>query len=191
MYNYAGLHLASQGGLFDVQHSNMGMLEIDPPTPLTGTVAGTAASAVGFNGMLMLALQSFDVPGRNVGKADLHYLQGVSHYPTKPDGLGDITVTYRDFVNSPIRGILQMWHSLTYDESTGIMMPTSLLKTTGHVVLFGTTGTLQREADLYGIWLQDAPKVSVDFGKGDAMVMQMKLACDRIVWRNTLWLPVG
>jgi len=151
-------------------------------------VAGAAFSAVAKE-TLILSLQEFQVPGRTVNKANLEYLNGNSHYPTRPQPLADVTATFRDFTGAPTRAILHQLFQATFDETSGFMLPPSALKTTGHLLLFGSGGTLSRQAKLEGVWLQDEPQTSIAFGRGEILTMAVKFSCDRVIWQPSLWTP--
>jgi hypothetical protein len=158
----------------------MGMLELNLDQLIPGAKE-----------VLILSVQQFNVPGRTVGRADLHYLNGVAGYATKPEPQGNITVTFRDFILPGTRRILFQWFSLVYNEETGLMLPMGLVKTTGNLVLFQSDGTAERTAKLEGIWPMKMPDIAVDFASGELMVMEMDLACDRVIWDQNLLAPVS
>lgn len=177
-YRYAGAILAAAGSIWDVQKQNMGTLElvIDKLVP-------------GAKEVLTLSLQEFEVPGRVVGVGDLHYLNGVVRYPTKPEPQGNITVTFRDFPLAKTRSILERWFKKIYDETTGLMLPPALMKANGFLVLFQSDGTQGRTARLEGLWITKMPSVKVTYSSGEALVMETELACDRVIWESSLASP--
>lgn len=177
-YRFAGDHIAQAQSNWDVQHQHMGILElnIDQIVP-------------GGKEPLILALKEFTVPGRNVGKETLEYLNGNVQHPTRPEALDDISVTFRDFPQTGSRAILTRWHQGVYDEVTGLMLPPSLLKTTGFLVLFQTDGTSERTWRIEGVWPANNPEIAVQYGAGEAMDMQINLVIDRIIPENSVFNP--
>lgn len=179
-YRYAGnVHHQAQS-IWNAQKQNMGMLELNLDQLIPGAKE-----------VLILSVGQFNVPGRGIGVGDLHYLNGVTHYPTKPDPQGNITATFRDFILPGTRRILFQWLSLVFNEETGLMLPPSLIKTTGNLVLFQSDGTGERTARLEGLWPTKMPDVSIDFSSGEVMNLEMEFACDRVVWDQNLLAPIG
>lgn len=174
-YRYAGNFLARAQGKFDVQHQNMGMLElhIDSLVP-------------GGQEVLANALQEFTLPGREIGTNELPYLNGNVKYMTKPNAMGNISATFRDFVNTPARHVLHEWFRKGFDEVTGQMLPESLRKVTGFVVLFGTDATYERSAKLEGLMLVKEPEVGINYGSGEHVAMQVDISVDRVLWQPNL-----
>lgn len=174
-YRYAGNFLAAAGQQFDVQHQNMGMLEfhINPLVP-------------GGQEVLAQAMQEFTVPGREVPTAELPYINGNAKYMTRPAALGNLSVTYRDFVNSPVRNVLHEWFRAGFDEATGLMLPESQRKISGFLVLFSTNAQFERTALLEGCMLVKEPEITVSYASGEHMVMQVDISVDRLLWQPNL-----
>ena len=174
-YRYAGAILAQAQGQWNPQKQNMGMLELE----INQLVPGGKE-------ILILSLQEFTVPGREVGTAELPYLNGNVKYLTRPNAMGNISATYRDFVNSPVRSVIHEWFRKGFDEATGLMLPESARKVTGFLVLFSTDATAERSALLEGCMLLKEPEVSVNYGTGDVMPMQVDISIDRLIWQPNL-----
>ncbi|HUV39014.1 MAG TPA: hypothetical protein VMY39_05340 [Planctomycetota bacterium] len=179
-YRYSGTVLAQAQSIWNVQKQNMGMLELNLDQLIPGAKE-----------VLILSIQQFNVPGRTVGSGDLHYLNGVSKYATKPEAQGNISVTFRDFPDPGARRVLYQWFSLVFNEDTGLMLPMGLVKTTGNLVLFASDGTSERTARLEGLWPTKMPDVGIDFGSGEVMTMEIELSCDRVIWDQNLLAPVN
>lgn len=178
-YRFAGSILAQAQSVWDVQKDNMGVLElnIDQLVP-------------GGKEILILSLQEFSLPGREVNTEELPYLNGRTKYAAGPNALPNMSVTYRDFPQAGTRRILQEWFNKVFDETTGLMLPMSLVKTTGHLVLFGSDGSTERSARLEGVFPVKAPEVAINFGGGAALTMAMEFSVDRVLWNNNLRNPV-
>lgn len=177
-YRYAGDFLAQAGSAFDVQKKNMGVLEL---------VIDQLPGMGGAQEILTLSLQQFEIPGREVGTGDLHFLNGVVKYPTKPNPQGPISVTFRDFPRAKTRAKLVQWFNLVYDEESGLMLPPGALKATGFLVLFQSDATSERTARLEGLFPTKLPTTTIDFSGGEHIEMQMDLSCDRVVWEQSLF----
>jgi hypothetical protein len=178
-YRFAGAVLAQAGSIWDVQHQNLGMLELN----IDFLVPGGKET-------LILSIQEFTVPGREMGKGDLPYLAGMVHYPTRVNAMGNISATFRDFPLTKARAVLNKWFRATYDELTGFSLPTGLLKSTGYMVLFQSDATAERAARLEGLWLVKQPETAINFANGEVLTMQVDISVDRVVWENSLDNPI-
>lgn len=179
-YRYNADFLAQAGGAFDVQKQNMAVLEL---------VIDQLPGMRGGQEVLTLALQEWTVPGREVGTAELPFLNGTVNYPTHISAYGDITVTFRDFPLSKSRAFLVQWFSLVYNETSGLMTPPSALKTTGYVILFQSDATAERVARLEGVFPSKLPEMAFNYANGEHLAMAINLKVDRLVWENTLFAP--
>lgn len=177
-YRFAGETLEQAGGIWNVQKKNNGMLElaIDFLVP-------------GGKEVLILSLEEFKIPGRKVGSGDMPYINGVSHYPTNVSPQDPISATFRDFPQTKARDVLNKWFKATYDEETGLMLPSGLLKASGYVVLFLSDGTNERAARLEGVWLTNQPDIDVSYQGGEHMTMSVDIAVDRVIWESSLANP--
>jgi len=178
-YRYSGAFAAQAGGIWNVQKQNMGMLELNLDQLIPGAKE-----------VLILSLASFSVPGRDVGKAELPYLNGNAHYATRPGPQGDIMAQFRDFPLAGTRRLLYQWMSLVYNEESGLMLPMGVVKTTGTLVLFQSDGQGERTASLEGLFPTKMPDIGMDFNTGDILTMDMTFSCDRVIWDQNLLAPV-
>jgi len=179
-YRYAGAILAQAQGQWNPQKQNMGMLELD----INQLVPGGKE-------ILILSIQEFTVPGREVGVGEMPYLNGRVKYPTAPNALGNVSATFRDFPETGSRRVLHQWFQMVFNESTGLMLPPAALKIRGHLVLFDANGTQERSATLEGLWPTKEPEVGINFGQGEHMIMQIDLAVDRVIWDPNLLAPAS
>ena len=177
-WRYAGDHLSLANGAYDVQKQNMGMLElvIDKLVP-------------GAQEVLSLSLAEFTLPGREIGVADMHYLNGSVHYLTKPNPQGACSVVWRDFIKSKTRALLELWFRKMYDEETGLMLPMSVVKATGFVVLAQSDGTGERAYRLEGVVITKRPEIAIKFESGEAVLLATELAVDRVIPENSIFNP--
>jgi len=179
-YRYAGNALAQAASIWNVQKQNMGMLELNLDQLIPGAKE-----------VLILSIQDFNIPGRTIGVGQLPYINGNAQYPTRPEAQGNISVTFRDFPGPGTRRVLWQWYSLVYNEATGFMLPSGLVKITGNLVLFDSQGESERTASLFGIWPTKTPDVGIDFSTGEVLTMEMELACDAVLWDQSLLAPVS
>lgn len=177
-YRYAGQFLAQAGALFDVQHKNMGMLELQVDSLVPGAKE-----------TLILALEDFKVPGRKVGTAALPYLNGNSQYPTRPEKMDVVEATFRDFPLLGVRAFLHQWFTFVYDEVTGFSTPTGLLKVNAFFVLFQSNATAERAALIEGMFPINEPENEITYENGEHMPLKVQFACDRVLWQNSLFNP--
>jgi hypothetical protein len=180
-YRYAGNHLAQLNGLYDIQHNNAGMLEllIDHLVP-------------GGKEKLILALKSFQMPGRQMGTADMGYINGNVKYSTKVQPLGNLQVVYRDFPMQNARDVLQRLFDLNYNEETGMSLPDSLVKFNGFMVMFQTNGTQERAWLLEGMKIVKLPDTAIDLGgDGNLIEMQVEFTVDRMLPTPSARQPVS
>ncbi len=98
-------------------------------------------------------------------------------------------MTFRDFPQTNVRGFLHRWFQLIYDEETGLMLPSGLIKTTGYLILFQSDATAERTARLEGVWPMAEPEIAIDYGSGEAMDIAVTLSVDRIIWEPSLFNP--
>lgn len=179
-YRYAGAHLAQAASNWDVQKQNLGILELNIDQLVPGA-----------REILILSLQQFTIPGREVQTQELPYLNGKVGYPSSVQKRANIQVTFRDFPQTGARSILQRWFQLVYDEETGLMLPSGLIKSTGYLVLFQSNGVQERHARLEGLFPTKEPEIAIDFSQGDHMTMATELNCDRLIWESSLANPIG
>lgn len=177
-YRYAGNFLAQAGGIFDVQKKNMGILELQ----IDRIVPGAKEP-------LILSLEKFEVPGRKIGTGVLPYLNGNAQYLTRPEKLDNVKITLRDYPLVGTRAYIDQWFRLCYDEVTGLMLPSGLIKINGFLVLMQGDATAARTATLYGLQLTNRPGVSVNYGDGSHMTMDLDLAIDSYVPNPDMFNP--
>jgi hypothetical protein len=179
-YRFAGAFLAAAQSAFDPQHQNMGMIEL----ALDKLVPGGKEP-------LILSLEEATVPGRKVGTNVLPFLNGNNQYVTRPEKMDNMSLTFRDFPAVGTRGILQRWFSQVFDEKTGLMLPMSLIKVNGFVVLFQTDATQERAALITGIVPILSPEIAIKFAEGAHMPMKVDFMIDSVQWQPSLFNPTN
>ena len=154
------------------QKQNIGMLEfhIDP----LGIPGGQE--------ILILSFKAGTIPGRKFGRGQIEYLNGNIFYPTRPEPLGEMSVTFRDFIDSLTRLTIERWCRKVHDERTGFMGLTNSIKTTAHLVLFGPDGVSGlRTYLLRGVFPLGLPDIPLDHASGEQLTMEMSFSVDSIV----------
>jgi hypothetical protein len=178
-YRYAGAFLAAAQSAYDPQHQHMGMIEL-----------GLNALVPGGKEPLIFSLEEATVPGRKIGTNALPYLNGNNQYLTRPEKMDNMSLTFRDFPKAGTRGILARWFQNCFDEATGLMLPMSLLKINGFVVLFQTDATEERSALITGIVPIMSPEIAIKFAEGAHMPMKVDFMIDSVQWQPSLFNPV-
>ncbi len=173
-YRYNADHLAQERGKYNPQKDNMGMLELH----VDGLVPGGQE-------ILMLSLVKAEMPNYKVARGNLEYLNGTVFYPKKPEPLGEMTTSFRDYHDAGSREVLERLHRKVYDPRTGLQNIPANVKSQASFMLLREDGQRGREYFLDGIFPLDAPPLGFDFVKtGDAVLMEIKWSVDFIVGKN-------
>ncbi len=173
-YNFAGNMLAQAAGRMNPQKTNLGMLEFQISDKVPGA-----------KNFLALTLQAAEIPNRRISRGEIQYLNGTVFYPQKAEPLDEMTVTFRDYSDVPVRSYLEQWFRLVYDEKTGLMLPPSFLKVEATFLLFSGNGTQERKYQLNGIFPLSSPNKKVDFGDGEQQLMEITFSVDSIIYIGT------
>lgn len=167
-YRYAAEHLGQSNGRWNVQKKNMGMLEVDIERIVPGG-----------QGILIMSLKSVTLPGRTIAVHTIDYLNGSIKFPGKPAPQGDMSVVFRDYIDSMTRAVLESWYDAVYDEFTGLMRLSTSLKTRADLVLFGSDGVSGlRKYTLEGLFPTSRPGVNIDMASGEQDDMAINFNVD-------------
>lgn len=185
-----------------VQNKHMGLIEFSSPSGVGAAVGAIGAAIGGMAGLsvstfgaamesvgvgflggesLTLAIDGFNVKSRKVAMGDIHYLNGVVHYPTKPTGLEAFTVNFRDYIDGTARSALEKWFELViYDDRIGA--PQALtLKTSASVVLLDVQGTVRRSWTIEGVLPMGKPDIEIDHKSGEQVMMAVSFSADYLI----------
>lgn len=168
-YRYNADHVAQARGKYNPQKKNMGMLEWH----IDGLVPGGQE-------ILMLSFQACTIPGYVVGRGEITYLNGTVFYPTKPEPLEEVTVSYRDYHDSGTRETLEDLFAQVYNVNTGTMGLPANIKSQASLVLLREDDTVGRTYVIDGLFPLNEPPREVDFGDGEQAIMEMRLSADFI-----------
>jgi hypothetical protein len=172
-YRYNADHIAQARGKYNPQKKNAGMLEL--------YIDGLAP---GGQEILMLSLQSVSIPGYSVGRGEITYLNGTVFFPTKPEGLGEMTTNFRDYHDTGTRYILERLHERVYDPRTGQMGLPKDIKVQGTLILLREDDSDGRTYYLDGCFPLNKPAMNVDFGDGEQEIMEIRWSVDSIIGRR-------
>lgn len=172
-YRYNADHIAQARGKWNPQKKNMGMLELH----IDGLVPGGQE-------ILMLALQTCSIPGYEVGRGEIYYLNGTIFYPTKPSPLGEMTCTMRDYHDSGAREVMESLFAKVWDVRTGQMNIPANVKTQGTFVLLREDDSGGRPYFLDGVWPMNSPPLEFDFADGEQATWEQRFSVDFVVGRT-------
>jgi len=172
-YRYNADHIAQARGKYNPQKKNMGMLEWH----INGLVPGGQE-------ILMLALQACAIPGYSVGRGEITYLNGTVFYPTKPEPLGEATMTLRDYHDAGVREIVERLFYKVYDPRTGTMNIPANIKSQATFVLLREDDTGGRPYFLDGVWPMNSPPLEFDFADGEQFTWEQRLSIDFVTGRS-------
>jgi hypothetical protein len=168
-YRYSGDFIERAAGAFNVQKSNMGMVEFH----LNELIPGAQE-------VLALGFKTANIPQRKIARGEIQYFNGTVFYPARPEPLGEMSVTFHDYINALVREALEGWCNIVYEEDTGLMALSSQVKIDATLVLFGANGVVGRTYDLEGVFPMGKPDFPIDHGTGDPVMMEMSFSVDRI-----------
>jgi hypothetical protein len=169
-YKFNAQALAQAAGRGNPQKENMGMIEFY-----------TARIVPGMQELLSLVVKTAEIPQRLVSKAAIPFLNGKVYYPGAVQDLGDMSVTFLDYVDLPARTYLEKWSNLVYNEKTGLMTPPTFLKTDATFMLFGSDGNGIRGYRLEGVFPLGTPQRRFDFSNGEQASMQINFSVDSVI----------
>ncbi len=170
-YRYAADHLNMARGRWNEQKKNMGMLEFH--IDHLGIPGGQE--------ILSLSFKLATIPGRKITRGQIEYLNGTIFFPQRPEPLAEMSVTFRDFIDSNTRLTIERWFDRVYDELTGLMQVTNRVKVPATLVLFGSDGvTGVRQYNLGGVFPMGEPDIPIDHTTGEQIEMEMSFSVDWI-----------
>lgn len=167
-----GAHRLSEARL-NPQLKHMGVIEflIDDLVP-------------GGKDTLLMGISGFRMPEpRKVQPIPVKYLNGVVKYPGGPAELGDLSVTFNDYVDGQQRRVLHQWFDYVYDERTGISGLKSDVAVDAYIILFGPNGNESTQYYLYNIWPTGDPNYGeIEYNdSGSIMQMEVTFAVDYVI----------
>jgi hypothetical protein len=172
-YRYNADALAQAQGKYNPQKKNMAMLELH----VDGLVPGAQE-------ILMLSLQSVTIPGYSVARGEIQFLNGTVFYPSRPEPLPEMTVTFREYHDVGNREILEKLFYKVYDPRTGAMGIPANVKSQATLVLLREDDSGGRPYLLDGVWPMNAPGIEHDMGDGEQMIHEIRFSVDFITGRD-------
>jgi hypothetical protein len=172
-YRYNADHVAQARGKYNPQKKNMGMFEWH----IDGLVAGGQE-------VLMLSLSNVTVPGYRVGRGEINYLNGTVFYPTKPEPLEEVSISFRDYHDAGTRETLERIFRKVYNPVTGTMGLPRDIKSQATLVLLREDDSGGRPYYLDGVFPMGEPNREFDFGDGEQAIMEMSLSVDFVIGRD-------
>lgn len=171
-YRYNADHVAQARGKYNPQKKNMGMLEWH----IDGLVPGGQE-------ILMLSLQTCTVPGYRVARGEITYLNGTVFYPTKPEPLEEIVVSFREYHDALTRETLERIFRKVYNPLDGTMGLPANIKSQGTLVLLREDDSGGRPYFIDGMFPMNEPPKEVDFADGEQNILEVNISADFITGR--------
>jgi len=128
---------------------------------------------------LALALDSFPLPKRNVGKFELAHLNEKRHFAGNPV-YDDMSIVFKDLVSNDIAGTIEDWWLEVHDETTGKIGFAADYKKFGYIVGYAPDGTLDRGFDLFGIFPTTFDPGEADQTAEDYTRINLTLSIDKV-----------
>ena len=172
VYRYSGSHIAQARGKWNPQKKNMGMLEWH----IDGLVPGGQE-------ILMLGLQACSIPGYTVARGEITFINGTIFYPTKPEPLGEVTMTLRDYHDAGVRETIDALFKLVYNPNTGEMNIPANIKSQATFRLLKEDGTEGRSYFLDGKWPMNSVPLEFDYADGEQYTWEQRTSVDFVTGR--------
>lgn len=164
-------HIAAQGGSFEPQRANNGLLFIEGLT-IFGDTAPQG------NSVVTLAIESFPMPKQRNDPIELPFL----NQSRKVAGQGMVDameVVLRDFVDQPVLTVLQNWRNSVYDPISGRLGLASTYKREAFAHLISPDGAKSRAYKLEGVWPSMVDPGDIDMNNPEKSLINMTLEVDK------------
>jgi len=164
-------HIAAQGGAFEPQRGNNGLLRI---VGVPGNMVGPSKG----EDILTLSLNGFGLPTVSVEALETSFLNekrkiaGTANFE-------DIEVTYKDFVDIGTAHICKLWHEQVYSPYTGKIGLARNYKKSGTIELFAPDGSHLRYYFLQGLWPTSFTPGTIDMTSAEPIMITMTLSIDK------------
>lgn len=164
-------HIAAQGGAFEPQRQNHGLLFIEG-------LAGFGDQQQEGNSILTLALDQIPTPKRRQDPIELPFLSqtrkvaGAMTYD-------DMEVVFRDFVDVPVYTVLSNWSSYVGDPVTGRIGLARNYKKTGYFHALSPDGTTSRCLRIEGMWPSAVDAGDYDMGSSEKQLINVSFCIDK------------
>lgn len=135
---------ANPGGGFEPQLQNRFEITIDLGVGLGGAAAFEPLTIATMSSALpTVTLEEIEIPSGN----DRVYVPGKATFETVP-------IVFRDFIDEPVRDVMDDWFEQCYDARTGRIGYASDCKKNGIWTILGPDRSYRRSYILEGIWVQ-------------------------------------
>ena len=178
--NMSANHIAASGGDHEAQRQNNVLLYIIG----LGSIPGVQGIP---DDTLTLALSAAPLPKRNMGRVETSYLNETRKTAGKPQ-YSDITFVFNDYVDVPVRSVLEAWNTAVFDPETGKIGLASAYKKTGLLKLYGPNGEFDREYELVGIWPGDFDGGDGDMASEEGVKISVTFSYDKYIPRGGIKL---
>lgn len=174
-------------------------MTIDPNTFLSGVLGGQGANSsfepqrtdgallyvtgIG-NGasdnVFTWSLKSFPLPKLTLAPQSVAYLHEKRKYAGNPE-FEDITVAFNDYIDIGTASTLLSWFYQVYDPRTGSKGLKKNYAKPGFVKMFAPDGSMERQWNLYGLWLSSFDPGDIEQGGEEMTTITGTLVIDKAV----------
>jgi hypothetical protein len=128
--------------------------------------------------ILQLSLQSFPIPKANVGVIELNYLNEKRKFAGIAS-FDDLSVIFVDYVDKDTCAILQRWFADVYSSTTGQVGMAKDYKKDGKVIQYSPDGSIEREYDIFGMWISAIDPGDADMSSEDVLRVTCTITIDK------------
>lgn len=164
-------HLAGQGGTYEPQRNNNGLLVIYG--------LGDNVSAGGPDSTTVLSLEGFKIPEQANEVLMMHYLNADRKVAGRKR-LDAFDVRYKDMVDQRVAATLWAWRNLVMSPTSEAIGYAAGYKRRGEILLLGPDGGNVRRYTLEGLWPSSLNHGQIDMNGNDKLLVEMTIQIDRM-----------
>lgn len=164
-------HIAQERGAWEPQRANNAIIHLVLPSRLSG---GNDAE-----NLLILSLQSFDMPKEATNVSMLDYLNEQRKFAGRTT-FDDVPVVFNDYVDQRTAETLRKWRQLVYDPYTGRVGLARDYKSHAIISQASPDGAaFVRETKLLGVWPSQFDPGSHDMSSDDVVKISVTFSFDK------------
>ena len=122
------------------------------------------------------------LPEQSVGQLVIRHFNQLAKVAGQTE-IDDMSVTIRDVVTPDIFQQFMNWWKLVYDPETGAIGYKSEYARRGFAYRYDSKGALMRTFELHNLWPTRVPTGDFNYDSSDGVLIEVPLACDRVVVR--------
>jgi len=130
--------------------------------------------------VLELALRTGFLPSENNEEIEIPYMNSRVYIAGKY-AVDAGSLTFNDYVDSNVAGILANWRKLVYDVRTGQLGYARSYKKTATITLYGPELIVERTWSIKGIWPQAVNYGAIDYSSSDVVQVECTFRYDKAI----------